>query len=239
MQEKFFKVNHGGVEVNKIYSHDGMWMQFSALEFKPETREIGYKLHIGVNLNHYDLVSRQLKRRLLKAVIRGDISYFKAINYNQEQMHQFLSKAQEHGNTKVIRSQERLYNNQITIYLPDDVTNLNKIIALCNELEDMIAELPSSHEFLSIADLALTEHISFRRENNPSGVYVFAVEEDHKLLELKKLALMSEWYLTLWNNLNIKQEVIPKNLCLFSNQEHNLERNNPLENLYLQSTLNN
>ncbi len=151
-----------------------------------------YKLHIALAIEEFDEYSLKVYEELKKGVKNGTIPKFKQLNV--EPTEELMQPFHYENITLIEHKNFRLINNPFTIYLyesfnPEDVTKL------CKEIECILASAKTaSRNYLSIADLDLLPHITFRQEELNGEYIKIAIATEEELAELKKQGENSEKY---------------------------------------------
>jgi hypothetical protein len=145
-----------------------------------------YKLHVALNIsNFYDHHAR-IYSFLKEAVENGIIPQFKMLNSTM---------------FEDIDGNARLFNNPFIIYLTKNF-DPQKIAMFCQQLESKLRDLPKNNrDYLSMADLELTDHITFRQASL-RGKYIGIESATKKqLLDLNAESMQSPEYKNLQESL--------------------------------------
>lgn len=110
---------------------------------------------------------RSVMPRLMQATEREILHYMAGLT--SQQLDFYMNRIKN-----VIKSEDRICNNPITVYLPN--TNFGGgIISFCREIEAALAkESPASRTTLSLDEELLYPHISIRKQFDDNGEYMTA-----------------------------------------------------------------
>ncbi len=159
-----------------------------------------YKLHAFLPITHFDTHQKEVYDLLYKAVEDGIIPEFKILNIGGSDE---LTQEIVNVDTSIEQNPNaRLLNSPFTIYLYEDF-DPQLLMELCRQIEDKLHEIPGvNRQLLSIADLPLTAHITFRQETL-DGEYVKIAGTQPELLErLRNEADSSPEYRALTEKVN-------------------------------------
>ncbi|MCF6767591.1 hypothetical protein L3V86_04350 [Thiotrichales bacterium 19S11-10] len=172
-------------------------------------KSANYKLHVALPIENFDAYHEELRHQLEIAVGEGIIRGFKILNRGDS--HDLEKQLGGKDVPNVENKNARLYNNPITIYLTEKF-NPNDIAALCAQLEICLSKVaPINVSYLSIADLPLTDHITFRQENLDGEYVSIARASEEELGRLQKEGNASEEYQRLRQVVFSNEKTVKKN----------------------------
>lgn len=170
---------------------------------KYATEDSNYKLHAALPIVNFDNYYARIYQLLKKSIEEGVIPGFKILNIGDS------SELEKTIGGKDITIDEnpnsRLFNNPFTIYLYKDF-DAELIASLIKQLEYLMVEVPAlTSAHLSIADLELTNHITFRQEKLNGEYIKIAGASEEVLQALKEQSEQSTEYLNLKKACQIQQ----------------------------------
>ncbi len=180
-----------------------------------------YKLHVALPIGNFDEYNKKLRDLLERAVENGIILGFKILNRGDS-----YDLEKEMGGKDISIAEDksaRIYNNPVTIYLTETF-NPAEIAILCQQLEACLVNAPSAQAaHLSIADLSLTPHVTFRQEALAGEYIPIAKASSETLAQLKKEGEASAEYHRLRNAVAQPEKLIGAREAL-QEKEDNIKR---------------
>lgn len=177
-----------------------------------------FKLHISLDINKYEGLYKKISILLEDAIHKGAISGFKYLHYKGSKNLPSHVKAKRHQAQKALleagddreRITEinasliqyvRLAHNPFTVYLPTRM-NAAELTKLCQSLERVLQDVePSDKKYLTLADLPLSRHLTFRQERLSEEYILPGAASIEELQQLKNEGQSSEYYQLLCANL--------------------------------------
>ncbi|MDI9818045.1 MULTISPECIES: J domain-containing protein [unclassified Legionella] len=189
-----------------------------------------YKLHAALPITNFDTHQARIYQLLKKAVEDGLIPGFKILNIGDSSELEKAIGGKEITIDKDPRS--RLFNNPFTIYLYEGFDS-ELIASLIKQLESVTSDVPAcTREHLSVADLDLTDHITFRQEKLNGEYIKIAGAGSDNLQALKKEGERSSEYQALSKACQQYKQANQKNGAATEKEEKEKQKENLIRGFY-------
>lgn len=226
------KAHHGDSKDNK---ESEAWLFFSYVNKLFKKPSNAYKLHLSLDLKHFDRTQEDITDTLIFAMQRGVIAGFKVINMHQilqsniiarEKIKLLEAALKNKKNASYMEALDkwkeiyianlRYMQMPYVIYLYDDITlnNFENIGKLCTKIQEILKDVaPGNARFYCPGDLVFPQGVSHRnivfRQAKLDGRYIAAFDKD--AIRLKAGALTSKHYQKLKDALLVESQKISAN----------------------------